>query len=131
MKQWLVGLLWVWCLGLSAHSFALEVYPFQNAQQEALYQELIHELRCVVCQNQSLAESNAPLAVDLRQRIHEKIMAGQSREQIMIFMVERYGEFVLYQPPLKWSTGLLWLAPLAFLGLGLLMLGRLIRGKRG
>lgn len=73
--------------------------------------ELSHQLRCLVCQNQSIAESNAPLAVDLREQVRELLTAGQTREQIMDYMVVRYGDFVLYQPPFKASTWLLWLGP--------------------
>lgn len=74
--------------------------------------ELSSELRCLVCQNQSLADSNAALAVDLRNQVREKMRAGMSDEQIVDFMVARYGDFVLFRPPFKLSTMLLWLGPL-------------------
>ena len=82
--------------------------------------KVAHELRCLVCQNESLAESNAPLAVDLRQQIREQIQAGKSDPDIRRFMVERFGEFVLYRPPLNMTTLLLWFGPalLFLLGLG-------------
>ena len=80
---------------------------------------LATELRCLVCQNQTLADSNAPLAVDLRNQIRERMREGASERDIVAFMVERYGDFVLYRPPWKATTVLLWLGPL------LLMLGGL------
>jgi cytochrome c-type biogenesis protein CcmH len=80
---------------------------------------LAHELRCLVCQNQTLADSNAPLAVDLRNQIRERMREGASERDIIAFMVERYGDFVLYRPPWKATTLLLWLGPT------LLMLGGL------
>jgi cytochrome c-type biogenesis protein CcmH len=77
------------------------------------------ELRCLVCQNQSLADSNASLAVDLRNQVREKMRAGMSDEQIVDFMVARYGDFVLFRPPFKRTTALLWLGPLLLLGAGI------------
>ncbi len=73
--------------------------------------ELSHQLRCLVCQNQSIAESNAPLAVDLREQVREQLTAGQTPQQIIDYMVARYGDFVLYQPPFNPSTWLLWIGP--------------------
>jgi cytochrome c-type biogenesis protein CcmH len=77
------------------------------------------ELRCLVCQNQSLADSNAPLAVDLRNQVRDKMRAGMSDQQIVDFMVVRYGDFVLFRPPFKLSTALLWLGPLLLLVAGI------------
>jgi cytochrome c-type biogenesis protein CcmH len=77
------------------------------------------ELRCLVCQNQSLADSNAPLAVDLRNQVREKMRAGMSDAQIVEFMVARYGDFVLFRPPFKLTTALLWIGPLLLLVAGL------------
>ncbi len=88
------------------------------------------ELRCLVCQNQSLADSNAPLAVDLRNQVREKMRAGMSDEQIVDFMVERYGDFVLFRPPFKLTTLLLWLGPLLLLLAGLTMLFRRLSRRR-
>lgn len=80
---------------------------------------LAEELRCLVCQNQTIADSHAPLAEDLKQQIREQLRAGRSDEQIRGFMVERYGEFVLYKPPLKPATALLWAGPFVILVLAL------------
>jgi cytochrome c-type biogenesis protein CcmH len=85
---------------------------------------LAHEMRCLVCQNQTIADSNAPLAIDLRNQIREQLQAGKSEQDVIDFMVARYGDFVLYRPPLKASTVLLWAGPFLFLVLGL---GLLIR----
>lgn len=84
------------------------------------------ELRCLVCQNQSIADSNAPLAVDLRSQIREQLSQGRSEREIRTYMVERYGDFVLYRPPVKSSTLLLWLGPLLLLAIGLILLCRRI-----
>ena len=85
---------------------------------------LAHELRCLVCQNQTIADSNAPLAVDLRNQIREQLSAGKSESDVIDFMVARYGDFVLYRPPLKASTVLLWAGPFVFLLLGVFLLYR-------
>lgn len=88
---------------------------------------LAAQLRCLVCQNQSIADSSAPLAVDLRQQIDEQIAAGRGDSQIIDFMVERYGDFVLYRPPLKTSTVVLWFGPALLLLIGVVSLRRLVR----
>ena len=88
------------------------------------------ELRCLVCQNQSIAESNAELAVDLRRQIREQIAEGRDDRQIIDYMVERYGDFVLYRPPLKASTVVLWLGPPLLFLFGLALLLRYLRGRR-
>jgi len=95
--------------------FAQEPMVFENQQQQDRFDQLTQELRCLVCQNQNLADSDAPLAHDLRREVHEMLMSGQSNEQIKQFLVERYGDFVLYRPPVQQNTYLLWLAPLILL----------------
>ena len=91
---------------------------------------LAHELRCLVCQNQTLADSNAPLAVDLRNQIREQLKGGASEREVIDFMVARYGDFVLYRPPLKASTLALWIGPFVLLALGaFLLLRRLVRRR--
>jgi cytochrome c-type biogenesis protein CcmH len=91
---------------------------------------LAHELRCLVCQNQTIADSNAPLAVDLRNQIREQMAAGKSERDVIDFMVQRYGDFVLYRPPLKATTILLWAGPFAFLLLGFFFLIRFLRHRQ-
>jgi cytochrome c-type biogenesis protein CcmH len=95
-----------------------------DAAFEARVRSLASELRCLVCQNQTIADSNADLAVDLKNHIREKLREGQSESQIIDFMVERYGEFVLYRPRLNAATALLWWGPLLLLAAGLATLYR-------
>jgi cytochrome c-type biogenesis protein CcmH len=93
--------------------------------------ELAEVLRCLVCQNQSIAESNAELAVDLRRQIREQIEAGKSDKEITAYMVDRYGDFVLYRPPVKGMTLLLWFGPVLLLLIGLFVLFRFLRERGG
>ena len=97
----------------------IEMHDFKTPAQEQLYTQLINELRCLVCQNQNLADSNAALALDLRQKTYEMVSSGASRDEIVDFMVSRYGEFVLYRPPVQQNTLLLWLGPGLFLLVGI------------
>lgn len=92
-----------------------EQFKFETSEQEARFASLSAELRCLVCQNQSLADSNAGLAQDLRQEVYNLLKQGQSDQQIVDFLVSRYGDFVLYDPPLKLATLMLWFGPLLIL----------------
>ncbi len=85
---------------------------------EQRLKDLAEELRCLVCQNQTIADSNAPLALDLRNQIRQQVAQGRTDDQIRAYMVARYGDFVLYRPPLKATTVMLWLGPLALLLVG-------------
>ncbi len=100
---------------LAQRSPVQEPMVFESQQQEDRFNQLTQELRCLVCQNQNLADSDAQLAHDLRAEVHEMLMAGKSNDEIKLFMVERYGDFVLYRPPVQENTYLLWLAPLILL----------------
>jgi cytochrome c-type biogenesis protein CcmH len=102
----------------------------QDPALERRVTNLAHELRCLVCQNQTIADSSAPLAVDLRNQIREQLAAGKSERDVVDFMVERYGDFVLYRPPLKASTVLLWTGPFAFLIVGFYLLIRFLRRRQ-
>jgi len=102
----------------------------QDPVLERRVTNLSHELRCLVCQNQTLADSNAPLAIDLRNQIREQLAAGKSERDVVDFMVARYGDFVLYRPPLKGSTILLWAGPFAFVVVGFTLLVRVVRRRR-
>ncbi|WP_439242869.1 cytochrome c-type biogenesis protein [Lonepinella sp. BR2474] len=106
---------------LSAFS-AIDALNFQSAQQETDYHQLTQQLRCPQCQNNSIADSNATIAVDMRAKVFELLQAGKGKQEIVDYMVQRYGNFVTYDPPLTAATLLLWLAPaLCFLiGLGVL-----------
>jgi len=118
-------------LGLSLLAQA-KVAPNISADPalEARMMVIAEELRCLVCQNETIAASHADLAVDLKNQIRIKLAQGQSQQQILDFMVERYGEFVLYRPPLKTNTVLLWVGPFVLLGIALLMLVLNIRRRR-
>lgn len=104
-------------------------FEFNDPAQEERYKGLLAELRCLVCQNQSLADSNADLAQDLRQEVYRMVRAGDSDERIVDFLVARYGDFVLYRPPIKPRTYLLWFGPVALLLLGILIVSRFIRRR--
>ncbi len=91
------------------------VFRFEDPATEARFQAITKELRCLVCQNQSLADSHAELAGDLRREVHEMIQSGKEDKEIIEFLVRRYGDFVLYRPPLDARTLLLWLGPAALL----------------
>jgi cytochrome c-type biogenesis protein CcmH len=93
----------------------LEAFKFETKAEEQHFKGLIEELRCLVCQNQSLLDSDAPLAHDLRAEVYNMIQAGKSDEEIITFLVARYGDFVLYNPPLKPSTWLIWFGPFVLL----------------
>jgi len=118
-------------LSMSSHTaVAVEYRKFDQPEQEAVYKVLIEELRCLVCQNQTIADSNAELAQDLRRQVYEMLQQGKSKDQIADFMTQRYGDFVLYNPPFKAKTGLLWIGPIVFLVIGLVMLFLFTRRKR-
>ncbi len=112
--KYLITLLLFFTLSATVHA-AIEVHEFNDASTEADYKDLIEELRCLVCQNQNLAGSDADLAKDLRQQTYELLQQGKSRAEVVEYMVSRYGDFVLYRPPVKSSTMLLWAGPFALL----------------
>ena len=105
-------------------SFASDkIYSFENSNQQIIFENLLEELRCLVCQNQSLADSGSGLATDLRDEVYQMVIQDNSQQTIKTFLVERYGNFVLYDPPLNPSTSILWFAPfiLAILAVGLVI----------
>jgi len=107
-----------------------EPMTFETEAEEQRYQRLIRELRCTVCQNQNLIESNAPLANDLRRQIALMINDGSDTDEIIEYMVARYGDFVLFRPPMKATTYLLWFGPVAMLLIGLAALGTILWRRR-
>lgn len=118
------------CLLLGAAASAREALPVStDPALEARVMSLSAELRCLVCQNQTIADSNAELALDLRGQIREQLQAGRSEDQIRQFMTERYGDFVLYKPPFKAETALLWIGPPALLLGSLVALWALLRAR--
>ena len=121
MKHWWLTLL---CAVIALPSLA------DSAATEKRMLDIAAELRCLVCQNESIAASRADLAVDLRQQIREQIQAGQSDTQIRAYMVDRYGDFILYRTPLKATTLLLWFGPMLLLAFGLLVLATTLRRRK-
>lgn len=132
LKQGLTVLLATWWLAVMMPAVAGEAKSMSNDPVlEARVMVIAEELRCLVCQNETIAASHADLAVDLRSQIRIKLTQGQSNQQILDFMVARYGDFVLYRPPLKASTVLLWVGPFALLLLAAGVLALNIRRQRG
>jgi cytochrome c-type biogenesis protein CcmH len=118
MRKWLLILLWIVMPVFAAQDY----YQFDSAADQQRFNELTANLRCLVCQNQNIAESNAGLAADLRDAVYQQIKQGQSNQAIVDYLVARYGNFVLYKPPFNFSTLGLWLSPFLLLigGLGYL-----------
>jgi len=108
---------------------AMNLYHFEDETKKARFKTLIHELRCTVCQNQTIADSNADLAKDLRDKVYKMIQDGKTDEEIKDFMVSRFTDFVLYNPPLKPGTYVLWLGPGILLIIAIFFLYRNIRRK--
>lgn len=102
-------------------NFATTLYPFDNAKKTAQFQHLLSDLRCPVCQNQDLADSNAGLAKDLRQEVYQLVSSGKSDDEIIRYMTARYGDFILFKPPVKGLTMLLWFGPVLFLLMGFII----------
>jgi cytochrome c-type biogenesis protein CcmH len=108
---------------------ALNAWSVEDPVLEKRVRDVALELRCLVCQNQTLADSNAELAADLRNSIREQLVHGASEREVLDFMVARYGDFVLYRPPLKASTVALWTGPFVLLAAGFFLLVRRIRRR--
>ncbi|WP_426142086.1 cytochrome c-type biogenesis protein [Pseudomonas sp. DWP3-1-2] len=130
MKRFLAAA--VLSLGLvTIANAAIDAYEFRDDAERARYAELTKELRCPKCQNQDIADSNAPIAADLRKEIFRMLGEGQSNQQIIDFMVDRYGDFVRYKPVLSSRTWLLWFGPAGLLIGGLLVIGVIVVRRRG
>lgn len=114
---------------LSLSVLAQEPLVFESQEQQDRFDQLTKELRCLVCQNQNLADSDAQLAHDLRREVHELVLSGKTNAEVKQFLVDRYGDFVLYRPPVQTNTYLLWIAPLILLLIGAWILRASI-GKR-
>lgn len=106
---------------------ARDIYPFSDSNQHDLFTKVIHELRCSVCQNQNLSDSMAPLAIDLRNEIYQRVRLQHSESEIIEFISSRYGDFVLYNPPLHWNTAFLWFGPLLILVIGLCFFAKYVK----
>jgi len=105
-------------------------FRFNSDEEEALFFKLSNELRCLVCQNQSIADSNAGLAKDLRTEMYEMLQAGKTEDEIIDFMVKRYGDYVLYRPPFKPATLLLWFGPVLVFAIAVFFAIRFIREQK-
>jgi cytochrome c-type biogenesis protein CcmH len=127
LTAFLLGLCLVTATGARA---AIDLTDFGGNQElEDRYHTLVTELRCLVCQNQTIADSNADLAKDLRREVHDMLVAGKTDDEIKDFMLERYGDFVLYKPPVRSSTVPLWLGPFILLAIGLVVVVVIIRRR--
>jgi cytochrome c-type biogenesis protein CcmH len=117
---------------LTTQSYAapIETFKFKSDKEEALYFKLSNELRCLVCQNESIANSNAGLAKDLRTEMYEMLQAGKTEDEIIDYMVKRYGDYVLYDPPFKPITLLLWFGPAIIFFIGVFFAFRFIRAQQ-
>ena len=128
----LMAVLMVMLVAVAGNSAAVVFEPreFASAEQEARYRQLNEELRCLVCQNQNIAGSDAELAQDLRREVYRMLNEGLTDEQIVDYMVQRYGDFVLYRPPLRPLTVALWAGPFVLLVLGMIFLWRVMRRRQ-
>lgn len=115
---------------LSCLVFAQQARSTEDAELDIRVRELSQQLRCLVCQNETLADSQADLATDLKQQIREQMKAGKSDKEILAYLTARYGDFVLYRPPVSRKTYLLWFGPFVFLAGGLVVLFRYIKHRR-
>jgi len=108
-----------------------DVYNFETTQQEQRFQDLIEELRCPKCQNQNIADSNSPISKDMRAEVYRRMRAGESNDEIVDALVDRFGEFILYRPQVEKRTILLWATPaIAVLGGLLVVIGVIVRSRR-
>jgi len=119
--------LWAMLCAPALAQNATQLIEFSTPEQKALFTQLTHELRCLKCQNQTIADSQAGLAEDLRREIREQVLVGSNADQIKDYMVARYGDFVLYRPRLTAKTLLLWASPALLLLLGLIIAWRFTR----
>ncbi len=107
----------------------VEIFQFDSPEKEKIFHKLSEELRCLVCQNQSVAESNADLAKDLRLEIYTMLQKGKTEEEIVSFMVDRYGDYVLYRPPFEPMTWLLWFGPVIIFFVGMVFVVRYVKAQ--
>lgn len=133
MKRLLIACLLGAAVGwglVGAARAAIDTYEFKDEVERERFRSLTEELRCPKCQNQNIADSNAPIATDLRREIYRMLDDGRSDKEIVDFLVMRYGDFVMYKPPLDSRTWLLWYGPFGLLGLGAIVLCVLVLRRR-
>ena len=126
MKKLFVLMTLMLSFGVAA---AIDVYDFETEEQEALFRTLTAELRCPKCQNNNLADSNASIAKDMRQKTYNMVLEGQNEDQIVTYWIDRFGNFVLYKPPVTLGTAILWVGPGLFVLFGGLIIVRNSRRK--
>ena len=129
MKRFLAAVVLALSLAGVAHA-AIDTYEFAKEGDRERFRELTKELRCPKCQNQDIADSNAPIAADLRKEIFRMLGEGKDNQQIIDFMVDRYGDFVRYKPALNAKTALLWFGPAGLLFGGLVVIAVIVRRRR-
>jgi cytochrome c-type biogenesis protein CcmH len=130
MSRWLQALAALLLLSTAVPAFAIDSQPpFPDAAEQARYEALIHVFRCLVCQNETIADSDADLAADLRRQVHDMVAAGRSDAEIRAYLVDRYGNFVLYKPPVETSTWVLWSGPFLLLLVGLAVVITVVRRR--
>jgi cytochrome c-type biogenesis protein CcmH len=131
LQLWLQAGLLAGLLVMSGYSIAapIETFKFDSPEKEKIFHKLSEELRCLVCQNQNVAESNADLAKDLRQQIYDMLTEGKTEDEIVEYMVQRYGDYVLYRPPMKPMTWLLWFGPVIAFIFGLFFVMRYMKAQ--
>lgn len=128
MRLKVLSLLFLMCFSVCCLADAVDLYPFVKTQHQEQFSRLTNQIRCLICQNESIADSSAPIANDLRQKVYEMVKEGSTDQQIKHFLVDRYGEFVLFKPRLSSQTAFLWAAPILFLIIGFTIL--LVRIRR-
>ena len=130
MKKLTAILLGLCLVGATSAWAAIDLTDFGgNTELEKRYQTLVTELRCLVCQNQTIADSNADLAKDLRREVHNMLVEGKTDDEIKDFMLERYGDFVLYNPPVKTTTVPLWIGPFVLLAIGIVVVAVMVHRR--
>jgi len=127
LNTFLIPLMLLLSLVSFSSQATIDAYQFDDTKKEALYKKLVKELRCTVCQNQDIGDSNASLAQDLRRKTYEMVSAGKDEEYILDYMSDRYGDFVLYRPRLQNNTLLLWVGPFIILIAAVFFLLKFIR----
>ncbi len=115
-------------LYLSASVLAVEHYPFLSSEESARFHQLLSQFRCLVCQNESIGDSQSALAADLREVVYEQVRRGESSAMIRDYLLSRYGDFVLLKPRFVPKTWLLWMGPFLLLGIGAIVVFRVSRG---
>mgnify|MGYP003576433490 CR=1 FL=1 len=127
-RAWRMAVAWV-LLAVGTQAFAVDVEPLPTPELQARFDALTHELRCMQCQNQSIADSPVGLASDLRREVRELLVAGRSDDEIRAHMVQRYGNFILFRPPFDAHTAWVWVLPFVLLVVGIVVAWNIVRQR--